>query len=472
MGNPDFYDTLTCNGNGEHNPYEKGVQQGNEEFISLPCDLLDSAVIPGQPKPPAATDFIDLEFASQYIDNLDGLFDPYTSVTYIDLSYNLITYIAAATFPHNDVLRSLNLQSNYITSIQANAFAQMTKLQTLVLDNNNIESITPAMFFTFVPATKLQVFLQDNPITQVYSDTLHYLDWGVHYGTVYQSEFVLGAFFCDTTVNPGFPKQPAPCINNNDCFDNCGPGVYCLVEGGGYLNKMSTFACPPTTTRAPITCVGNDCGINSTCTPHEQGYKCTCNSGYLSKNIPRNGKYCQPIDLCARTHKTCGAHSTCTFLGPRQVKCSCNTGYSSLTGDGRNCVIENTCDIDNGHCGADSTCTQIQFGQVTCRCNEGYHSVWNDADGSFHRDGRNCKAINHCKFIHTGCGYNSECHYDGPGKFHCTCWEGFEAHTSAKGVVSCRPLYGQDLPNSRSGLPHERFGSSANALPAANPDVL
>ena len=88
----------------------------------------------------------------------------------------------------------------------------------------------------------------------------------------------------------------------------------------------------------PFICIGNDCGVNSKCVAHENGYRCVCNENYLSSNTPRNGKDCEgsasftpvsfpicsnrltlAINLCKRAHDGCGEHSTCHYDGPKQV---------------------------------------------------------------------------------------------------------------------------------------------------------
>ncbi len=148
-------------------------------------------------------------------------------------------------------------------------------------------------------------------------------------------------------------------------------------------------------------CLGNDCGDNSVCILHEKGYRCECKDGYLSDNTPRNGKNCQcltfklnfknnlekqrflwilscyffsfvidhiissAINLCKREHNTCGQNSNCTQTGPREVNCDCNAGYTSRSGDGRNCVWQNACSKDNGLCGENSICRDVQPGQVS-----------------------------------------------------------------------------------------------------------
>lgn len=416
-----LYDTFTCIGGMDPTLNSKGNPQGSVSFTAVPCDIIASSG--GR----ATTDFIAFEFPSNYISNAEGAFDSFTNLVRIDLSYNFLTSITKGYFSSLTNLQTLQLNDNFITFVEYHSFAN-NQLTELRFENNNIAAITPGMFNIWSNSLYLTVY--GNPITSVDGNNIHLAGW---------SNFICANNPVPANPEPGITYGDITCTNNNQCFDNCGQGATCTVNTG-YLTDSTVFTCPLTTPAPPFACVGNDCGLNSTCIPHENGYRCQCNQGYLSVNLPRNGKNCQVINLCKREHTTCGENSQCTFTGPRQVSCACNAGFVSLTNDGKNCVEVVSCaSPDNGGCGEHSTCTDVTLNQVSCRCNEGYHSSWNDLDGSFHRNGKNCQQMNPCKFLHTGCGFNSVCHPEPDGQYSCTCWEGFASKTPDN--KNCRPLY-------------------------------
>jgi hypothetical protein len=129
----------------------------------------------------------------------------------------------------------------------------------------------------------------------------------------------------------------------------------------------------------------NPCGENSACSVDNNKVYCSCNSGYFS--LTKDGRYCLPTNYCnapGSDNGGCGANSLCTNPQPNIIVCSCNAGYKSLTvpADGRKCApASDTCGLHPHICGTNSQCTNDDgiLGAYTCACNEGY--VTNDPSG-------------------------------------------------------------------------------------------
>ncbi|KAI8999880.1 hypothetical protein DFJ74DRAFT_760618 [Hyaloraphidium curvatum] len=89
-------------------------------------------------------------------------------------------------------------------------------------------------------------------------------------------------------------------------------------------------------------CANVNCGDYSSCS----GGTCTCNSGYTSSS--NDGRNCRPIDPCAGVN--CGAFSSCTG-----GSCTCNPGFTSDGNSGRNCYCPSGQKECGGYCVATSS---------------------------------------------------------------------------------------------------------------------
>uniref|UniRef100_A0A8C2PQW4 Stabilin 2 n=1 Tax=Cyprinus carpio TaxID=7962 RepID=A0A8C2PQW4_CYPCA len=130
--------------------------------------------------------------------------------------------------------------------------------------------------------------------------------------------------------------------------------------------------------------------------------QCTCLSGYTGIDCDRE------LPACAALR--CGPNSRCIEdMSTGQLLCRCKPGYQ---GDGTQCTCE--------------YCT------YTANGGKGYSG-----------DGRVCMPIDPCQTDLGNCTSGStRCVYDGPGKSHCECLEGFEKFVEGKGCSVkdvCKP---------------------------------
>lgn len=95
-----------------------------------------------------------------------------------------------------------------------------------------------------------------------------------------------------------------------------------------------------------------DCQVNANCTDTNNGYTCTCKSGYNG-----NGDVCSAAAACGATPSLCSTNATCQGGG---TYCQCNAGY---VGDGL-------------------TCTKLKYEFVTSTTGSGNISTWTGAGGA------------------------------------------------------------------------------------------
>ena len=165
---------------------------------------------------------------------------------------------------------------------------------------------------------------------------------------------------------------------------------------------------------------GNDCGcqprnecedgshicpVNSDCNDLDNGYSCTCSTGYQDDT---NGDTfsCIDIDECSANTHNCHFNADCSNTDGT-FECSCKVEFAD---DGSVCDV-NECHTRTDACDSNATC-QNNSGSHSCICNDGYEG-----------DGTVCTDIDECKASST-CPSNSTCS-NNVGSFTCICNTGF-----------------------------------------------
>ncbi|KTF90195.1 hypothetical protein cypCar_00014156 [Cyprinus carpio] len=132
--------------------------------------------------------------------------------------------------------------------------------------------------------------------------------------------------------------------------------------------------------------------------------QCTCLSGYTGIDCDR------AINPCLRS--VCHANAVCAHTGPNQHVCTCTQGYS---GDGRVCMPIDPCQTDLGNCTSGSTrCVYDGPGKSHCECLEGFEKFV---------EGKGCSVKDVCK--PDSCHKYATCATVESGTVDCKCREGY-----------------------------------------------
>ncbi|XP_019627812.1 PREDICTED: neurogenic locus notch homolog protein 1-like [Branchiostoma belcheri] len=167
------------------------------------------------------------------------------------------------------------------------------------------------------------------------------------------------------------------------------------LQGANYNNKYALCA-------VATTCAASPCA-HGTCTGGDQGYICTCESGWTGRNCD------QDIDECSSS--PC-AHGTCTD-GVASYTCSCENGWT-----GNNCD-QNIDDCLSSPC-AHGTCTD-GVASYTCSCENGW-------------TGNNCdQDIDEC--LSSPCAHGT-C-TDGVASYTCSCESGWTGNNCDIDIDEC-----------------------------------
>jgi len=159
-------------------------------------------------------------------------------------------------------------------------------------------------------------------------------------------------FTCDAcpTGYTGTGIGAGGCTDRNDCTEtSCFGGLSACHDNAAPATGFTCDACPEGYTGNGVSCTNkNECEMESCqiLTDSEDNEYESCTT--VSSNI-------------------CGNNSQCTDLTPL-YRCSCNSGYSSATGDGKGCADINECLTANGGCGNSTfySCTNNVGATPTC----------------------------------------------------------------------------------------------------------
>ncbi|CAI8054869.1 Fibrillin-1, partial [Geodia barretti] len=273
--------------------------------------------------------------------------------------------------------------------------------------------------------------------------------------------------------------ENATCTNNNGSFTcQCNTGY---VGNGTYCTHHTCFVSPDhlyecgRAVSSEITCEAmgccynssaliqcyhpsdvdecslslDNCDLNAQCINLDDGYNCTCSSGYTG-----NGTACYDINECSTGSAECDENAEC-YDTAGSYDCTCFSGY---IGDGYTCqdideclthpCDENaTCTNNNGSFSYTNECenvTEICDGNATCsdtqdtnECNLGIDACDGDAtcnntagsyecvcNSGFYGNGLSCENVNECSTGRAECDENADC-YDTAGSYECTCFSGY-----------------------------------------------
>uniref|UniRef100_A0A673BC57 Stabilin 2 n=1 Tax=Sphaeramia orbicularis TaxID=375764 RepID=A0A673BC57_9TELE len=177
------------------------------------------------------------------------------------------------------------------------------------------------------------------------------------------------------------------------------------LNGDGTCMCFSGYKGPNCNQEVPE-CAALSCPSNSRCIEEAATGQlaCQCMPGYR-KDSPN----AQSINPCLQ--RICHAQATCIHTGPNQHMCACNEGYS---GDGHVCMAIDPCQTNRGGCSADSThCVYDEPGKSHCECLSGFKQL---VDGV-------CSLTDVCR--PDSCHKNANCSTVAPGRFECTCLQGY-----------------------------------------------
>ncbi|XP_072050073.1 uncharacterized protein [Amphiura filiformis] len=212
-----------------------------------------------------------------------------------------------------------------------------------------------------------------------------------------------------SNVDPG-EYQPRLKPNPTEC--ECS-GLQCTAADGPKITVISN------------PCNSNPCDDHADCTPIEDTYNCSCQSGY----IPIDG-HCEE-DPCL--NEPCGPNGTCSVTEEAgsllNYWCLCDEGYVEIE---KTCV-ENPCYGNpcgpNGTCNITSIYTPADSKQILgyqCTCTQGYMVIEMD-------DGKTC-VEDPC--YGNPCGPNGTCTIYMPPdsnkqlEYRCTCTQGYQLSTA------------------------------------------
>uniref|UniRef100_A0A673BJX9 Stabilin 2 n=1 Tax=Sphaeramia orbicularis TaxID=375764 RepID=A0A673BJX9_9TELE len=179
------------------------------------------------------------------------------------------------------------------------------------------------------------------------------------------------------------------------------------LNGDGTCMCFSGYKGPNCNQEVPE-CAALSCPSNSRCIEEAATGQlaCQCMPGYR-KDSPN--AQCLSINPCLQ--RICHAQATCIHTGPNQHMCACNEGYS---GDGHVCMAIDPCQTNRGGCSADSThCVYDEPGKSHCECLSGFKQL---VDGV-------CSLTDVCR--PDSCHKNANCSTVAPGRFECTCLQGY-----------------------------------------------
>ncbi|KAG7454371.1 hypothetical protein MATL_G00259010 [Megalops atlanticus] len=178
------------------------------------------------------------------------------------------------------------------------------------------------------------------------------------------------------------------------------------IRGDGKCTCFSGYKGPKCDQELPE-CVSLSCPQNARCSEDALTGKlqCRCLPGYQG-----DGTQCTSINPCKQ--KVCHTNAVCAHLGPNRHSCTCADGYR---GNGVVCMPVDPCQTDFGGCPTDSTrCVYDGPGKSHCECLQGFENLV---------QGVGCSLKNLCK--PDTCNKNADCSTIHPGVTQCKCREGY-----------------------------------------------
>uniref|UniRef100_A0A8C9SM31 Stabilin 2 n=1 Tax=Scleropages formosus TaxID=113540 RepID=A0A8C9SM31_SCLFO len=178
------------------------------------------------------------------------------------------------------------------------------------------------------------------------------------------------------------------------------------INGDGRCTCFSGYKAPDCTQELPK-CAALGCSSNGRCIEdaHTGVLACRCLPGYEG-----DGTRCTPINPCMQ--KVCHQNAVCSILGPNQYSCTCAEGYQ---GDGKVCMPVDPCQTNLGGCPVDSTrCVYDGPGKSHCECQDGFENLV---------PGIGCSLTDICQ--PSSCDKNANCTTIKPGVVECICHEGY-----------------------------------------------
>ncbi|KPP74514.1 stabilin-2-like [Scleropages formosus] len=190
----------------------------------------------------------------------------------------------------------------------------------------------------------------------------------------------------------------------------CCPGHWgydCLGFVGTACEDCEENRYGPTCSSELPKCAALGCSSNGRCIEdaHTGVLACRCLPGYEG-----DGTRCTPINPCMQ--KVCHQNAVCSILGPNQYSCTCAEGYQ---GDGKVCMPVDPCQTNLGGCPVDSTrCVYDGPGKSHCECQDGFENLV---------PGIGCSLTDICQ--PSSCDKNANCTTIKPGVVECICHEGY-----------------------------------------------
>ncbi|XP_029103006.1 stabilin-2 isoform X2 [Scleropages formosus] len=215
------------------------------------------------------------------------------------------------------------------------------------------------------------------------------------------------------SCNSGFVGTACEDCEENRYGPTCSSVCSCVhgicnrgINGDGRCTCFSGYKAPDCTQELPK-CAALGCSSNGRCIEdaHTGVLACRCLPGYEG-----DGTRCTPINPCMQ--KVCHQNAVCSILGPNQYSCTCAEGYQ---GDGKVCMPVDPCQTNLGGCPVDSTrCVYDGPGKSHCECQDGFENLV---------PGIGCSLTDICQ--PSSCDKNANCTTIKPGVVECICHEGY-----------------------------------------------
>lgn len=170
------------------------------------------------------------------------------------------------------------------------------------------------------------------------------------------------------------------------------------------VKRYCNFLCEAPDDKQEDRCLGGSHDCSHTCIDTQNGYNCSCPSGF---QLDVDGRTCIDIDECTSTTFRCDQHCL-NEIG--SFKCECSSGY--YLQQMYSCVDIDECQTNASVC--DQECLNSP-GSYVCSCYSGFSSAL---------DNRTCEDINECALYETLCQSPGLC-VNNHGSYSCECPYGY-----------------------------------------------